>query len=430
MHETSTVTPARHDARPSARPPGWGAALLRCGSPWCRARPWRQGPPPCAEARGAGSPRRRRRGTMPARGRSDLRRRSSWRATATSTGVDMPAPRPGGGGPPRRTRPGRVPETWVPRGRGRREGPERRQAPAVPVPRTPPRRGHRGHVRIPPHACGRSGGVPARDALARGPGRAPPGQTGDRRRLPPAGPPGRSPCRPGHGAASCCPATCGSTRSTTRSRAGTSDARRTGRGHAGRRGTRSVSPSAATGGAGRTPRASAWGSQASPGRGRRMRATSRGAPTRHATWRGATRRSSGSPGRRRRPTTRGGQGHSRTRRIHYTRSTSYATCRGCSRARIPDSTGRGRGVSRPVPRDDEPSRREDGEGCLRARPRNAFPIYVEMPRALPKEDQLKGNSVLLGTHNQQRRIFKKFFWPARGPAELRRGVIGLCRAAV
>ena len=128
--------------------------------------------------------------------------------------------------------------------------------------------------------------------------------------------------------------------------------------------------------------------------------------------------------------TRGGQGHSRTRRIHYTRSTSYATCRGCSRARIPDSTGRGRGVSRPVPRDDEPSRREDGEGCLRARPRNAFPIYVEIPRVLPKEDQLKGNSVLLGTHNQQRRIFKKFFWLARGPAELRRGVIGLCRAAV
>ena len=133
---------------------------MRCGSPWCRARPGRQGPPPCAEARGAGSPRRRRRGTMPARGRPDLRRRSSWRATATSTGVDMPAPRPGGGGPPRRTRPGRVPETWVPRGRGRREGPERHQAPAVPVPRTPPRRGHRGHVRIPPHACGRSGGVP------------------------------------------------------------------------------------------------------------------------------------------------------------------------------------------------------------------------------------------------------------------------------
>jgi len=62
------------------------------------------------------------------------------------------------------------------------------------------------------------------------------------------------------------------------------------------------------------------------------------------------------------------------------------------------------GVSRPVPRDDEPSRREDGESCLRARPRNAFPIYVEIPRVLPKEDQLKGNSVLLGTHNQQRRI--------------------------
>lgn len=329
MYETSTVTPARHDARPSARPPGWGAALLRCGSPWCRARPGWQGPPPCAEARGAGSPRRRRRGTMPARGRSDLRRRSSWRATATSTGVDMPAPRPGGGGPPRRTRPGRVPETWVPRGRGRREGPERRQAPAVPVPRTPPRRGHRGHVRIPPHACGRSGGVPARDALARGPGRAPPGQAGGRGRLPPAGPPGRSPCWP--------------TRGATRPRAGTGGARRTGRSHAGRRGTRSASPSAATGGAGRTPRASARGNQASPGRGRRMRATSRGAPTRHATWRGATRRSSGSPGRRRRPTTRGGQGHSRTRRTHHAGPASHAACRGCSRARIPDSTGRGRG---------------------------------------------------------------------------------------
>lgn len=62
------------------------------------------------------------------------------------------------------------------------------------------------------------------------------------------------------------------------------------------------------------------------------------------------------------------------------------------------------GVSRPVPRDDEPSRREDGESCLRARPRNAFPTCVEIPRVLPKEDQLKGNSVLLGTHNQQRRI--------------------------
>ena len=64
-----------------------------------------------------------------------------------------------------------------------------------------------------------------------------------------------------------------------RSRARTSCARRTGRSHAGRRGTRSASPSAATGGAGRTPRASAWGNQASPGRGRRMRAISRGAPT-------------------------------------------------------------------------------------------------------------------------------------------------------
>ena len=63
------------------------------------------------------------------------------------------------------------------------------------------------------------------------------------------------------------------------------------------------------------------------------------------------------------------------------------------------------GVSRPVPRDDEPSRREDGEGCLRARPRNAFPTCVEIPRVLPKEDQLKGNPVLLGTHNQQRRIY-------------------------
>lgn len=63
------------------------------------------------------------------------------------------------------------------------------------------------------------------------------------------------------------------------------------------------------------------------------------------------------------------------------------------------------GVSRPVPRDDEPSRREDGEGCLRARPRNALPTCVEIPRVLPKEDQLKGNSVLLGTHSQQRRTF-------------------------
>lgn len=66
------------------------------------------------------------------------------------------------------------------------------------------------------------------------------------------------------------------------------------------------------------------------------------------------------------------------------------------------------GVSRPVPRDDEPSRREDGESCLRTRPRNAFPTCVEIPRVLPKEDQLKGNSVLLGTHNQQRRIYKIF----------------------
>lgn len=113
---------------------------------------------------------------------------------------------------------------------------------------------------------------------------------------PPAGPPGRSPCRPGHGAASRRPATRGPTKGATRSRARTSDARRTGRSHAGRRGARSASPSAATGGAGRTPRASARGSQASPGRGRRMRAISRGAPTRHATWRGATRCSSGSPG--------------------------------------------------------------------------------------------------------------------------------------
>lgn len=269
---------------------------MRCGSPWCRARSEQQGLPPCAETKGAGSLRRRRRGTMPTRSRSDLRRRSSWRATATSTGVDMPAPRPGGGGPPRRIRPGRVPETWVPRDRGQREGPERHQALAVPVPRTLPRHGHRGHVRIPPHACGRSGGVPARDALARGPGRAPPGQAGGRRRLPLTGSPGRSPCWPGHGIVSCCPATCGPTRGATRSRAGTSDARRTGRGRAGCRGARSVSPSAAMGGAGRSSRASAWGSQASPGRGRRMRAISRGAPTRHATWRGATRCSSGSPG--------------------------------------------------------------------------------------------------------------------------------------
>lgn len=288
---------------------------------------------------------------------------------------------------------------------GATEGPERHQAPAVPVPRTPPRRGHRGHVRIPPHACGRSGGVPARDVLARGPGRAPPGQAGGRGRLPPAGPPGRSPCWPGHGAASRRPATRGPTRGAVRPRAGTGGARRTGRGHAGRRGARPASPSAATGGAGRTPRASARGSQASPGRGRRMRAISRGAPTRHATWRGATRRSSGSPGRRRGPTTRGGRGRSRTRRTHHAGPASHAACRGCSRARIPDSTGRGRGVSRPVPRDDEPSRREDGEGRLRARPRNALPTCVEMPRALPKEDQLKGNSVLLGTHNQQRRIY-------------------------
>ena len=103
-------------------------------------------------------------------------------------------------------------------------------------------------------------------------------------------------------------------------------------------------------------------------------------------------------------TTRGGRGRSRTRRTHHAGPASHAACRGCSRARIPDSTGRGRGVSRPVPRDDGPSRREDGEGCLRARPRNAFPTCVEIPRVLPKEDQLKGNPVLLGTHNQQRRI--------------------------
>ena len=65
------------------------------------------------------------------------------------------------------------------------------------------------------------------------------------------------------------------------------------------------------------------------------------------------------------------------------------------------------GVSRPVPRDDEPSRREDGEGCPRARPRNVLRTCAEVPRVLPKEDQLKGNSVLLGTHNQQRRILKE-----------------------
>ena len=33
-----------------------------------------------------------------------------------------------------------------------------------------------------------------------------------------------------------------------------------------------------------------------------------------------------------------------------------------------------------------------------------FAHCAEVPRVLPKEDQLKGNSVLLGTHNQQRRI--------------------------
>lgn len=45
--------------------------------------------------------------------------------------------------------------------------------------------------------------------------RVSPGQTGDRRRLPPAGSPGRSPCRPGHGAASRRPATRGPTRGAT-----------------------------------------------------------------------------------------------------------------------------------------------------------------------------------------------------------------------
>lgn len=131
-----------------------------------------------------------------------------------------------------------------------------------------------------PTACLRPiGRGPARDVLARGPGRAPPGQAGGRGRLPPAGPPGRSPRRSGHGAASRRPATRGPTRGATRPRAGTGGARRTGRGHAGRRGARPASPSAATGGAGRTPRASARGSHAGPGRGRRMRAISRGAPT-------------------------------------------------------------------------------------------------------------------------------------------------------
>ena len=190
MYETSTVTPAQRNAHPQDRPDGarrprdveaLGAAPDPSSRDLRHARKRRAPARPVGDAVG-----RCRREV--ARARGDARH----------------------GVPPR---PPRV-STCRRLARGRREGPERRQA--VPVPRTPPRRGHRGHVRIPPHACGRSGGVPARDVLARGPGRAPPGQAGGRRRLPPAGPPGRSPCRPGHGIVSCCPATCGSTRSTTR----------------------------------------------------------------------------------------------------------------------------------------------------------------------------------------------------------------------
>lgn len=295
MHETSIITPAQHNAHPQDRS---DEARRSCDVEVLGAAP----DPSSRDLRHARKRRALARSVGDAVGR--CRREVARTCGDARHGVPPRPPRVstcrrlarGRGGLPRRIRPGRVPETWVSRGRGQREGPERHQALAVPVPRTPPRHGHRGHVRIPPHACGRSDGVPARDALARGPGRAPPGQAGGRRRLPPAGSPGRSPCRPGHGIVSRRPATCGPTRGATRSRARTSDARRTGRGHAGCRGARSVSPSAATGGAGRTPRASARGSQASPGRGRRMRAISRGAPTRHATWRGATRCSSGSPG--------------------------------------------------------------------------------------------------------------------------------------
>ena len=278
MHETSIITLVQHDAHPQDRSDEarrscdvevLGAAPDPSSRDFYHAR--KRGAPALSVGDAVGRCRRE-----VARTCGDARHGVPPRPPRVSTCRRLAR---GRGGLPRCIRPGRVPETWVPRDRGQREGPERHQALAVPVPRTLPRHGHRGHVRIPPHACGRSGGVPARDVLARGPGRAPPGQAGGRRRLPPAGPPGRSPGRPGHGAASRRPATRGPTRGATRSRAGADDARRTGRGRAGRRGARSASPSAAMGGAGRSSRASAWGNQASPGRGRRMRAISRGAPT-------------------------------------------------------------------------------------------------------------------------------------------------------
>ena len=271
-----------------------------------------------------------------------------------------------------------------------------------------PRRGHRGHVRIPPHACGRSGGVPARDVLARGPGRAPPGQAGGQGRLPPCWPArplavladekyyplsGKDQRRKADGTRPrglsrnqiCIAIGCDGK--------GRSHSSRLGLGKPGEPGTRAAY-------AGHIQR----GSHLTRDMERSHKVLVR------------------EPG-----LTEEAHDPRRTRTLPDKEDPPHGASELCYLPGLFPSShpgfdrARSGGVSRPVPRDDEPSRREDGESCLRARPRNAFPIYVEIPRVLPKEDQLKGNSVLLGTHNQQRRIFKKFFWPARGPAELRRG---------